>query len=188
MGRAVLTAEVLAAAVVAVLYAARQLKLSRDHAAVNLGASRKLRCRASATARTSAVSAGQARLVHRSARMSSAPPIRTPGHPNRSARRIRHRAAGRLSRRIATGVTTDPAASDARSDQFNLFERKTDMINHGQLAAELLNDAKQVHGNPSHANTLALVGIGNALLQIAEQLRASRPPQDDGRLSRRNLA
>jgi hypothetical protein len=60
--------------------------------------------------------------------------------------------------------------SDARSDQFNLFERKTDMINHGQLAAELLNDAKQVHGNPSHANTLALIGIGNALLQIAEQL------------------
>jgi hypothetical protein len=60
--------------------------------------------------------------------------------------------------------------SDARSDQFNLFERKTDMINHGQLAAELLNDAKQVHGNPSHANTLALLGIGNALLQIAEQL------------------
>jgi hypothetical protein len=58
----------------------------------------------------------------------------------------------------------------ARSDQFNLYERKTDMINHGQLAAELLNDAKQVHGNPSHANTLALIGIGNALLQIAEQL------------------
>jgi hypothetical protein len=36
--------------------------------------------------------------------------------------------------------------------------------------AELHNDAKQVHGNPSHANTLALIGIGNALLQIAEQL------------------
>jgi hypothetical protein len=64
-----------------------------------------------------------------------------------------------------SGVT-----SDARSDHLNLFERKTDMINHGQLAAELLNDAKQVHGNPNHANTLALIGIGNALLQIAEQL------------------
>jgi mannose/fructose-specific phosphotransferase system component IIA len=44
------------------------------------------------------------------------------------------------------------------------------MVNHGKLAAELLNDAKQVHGNPSRANTLALIGIGNALLQIAEQL------------------
>ena len=62
------------------------------------------------------------------------------------------------------------------------------MINHGQLATELLNDAKQVHGNPSHANTLALIGIGNALLQIAEQLGRLDHPQDDGRLSRRNLA
>jgi hypothetical protein len=60
------------------------------------------------------------------------------------------------------------------------------MVNHGKLAAELLNDAKQVHGNPNSANTLALIGIGNALLQIAEQL--GRLVQDDGRLSRRNRA
>jgi hypothetical protein len=33
-----------------------------------------------------------------------------------------------------------------------------------------LNQAKEEHGNPSHANTLALIGIGNALLQIAEEL------------------
>src|SRR5512133_1192765 len=55
------------------------------------------------------------------------------------------------------------------------------MVNHGKLAAELLNDAKQVHGNPNSANTLALIGIGNALLQIAEQL--GRLVQDDGRLT-----
>jgi hypothetical protein len=40
----------------------------------------------------------------------------------------------------------------------------------GQVAAELLNEAKEEHGNPSHANMLALIGIGNAPLQIAEQL------------------
>ena len=40
----------------------------------------------------------------------------------------------------------------------------------GQVAAELLNRAKEEHGNPSNANTLALIGIGNALLQIAEEL------------------
>jgi hypothetical protein len=41
---------------------------------------------------------------------------------------------------------------------------------HGDIAAELLKQAKEEHGNPSHANTLALVGIGNALLQIANEL------------------
>jgi hypothetical protein len=40
----------------------------------------------------------------------------------------------------------------------------------GQVAAEVLNQAKEAHGNPSHANTLALIGIGNALLQVAECL------------------
>ena len=35
---------------------------------------------------------------------------------------------------------------------------------------ELLDQAKEEHGDPSLANTLALIGIGNALLQISEQL------------------
>jgi hypothetical protein len=39
-----------------------------------------------------------------------------------------------------------------------------------QVAAELLDQAKKEDDNPSHANTLALIGIGNALLQIAEAL------------------
>lgn len=40
----------------------------------------------------------------------------------------------------------------------------------GRLAAELFDAAKEERGDPSRANTLALIGIGNALLQIAEQL------------------
>ena len=39
-----------------------------------------------------------------------------------------------------------------------------------QVAARLLDQAKEEEGNPGHANTLALVGIGHALLQIAEVL------------------
>jgi hypothetical protein len=38
------------------------------------------------------------------------------------------------------------------------------------VASKLLNQAEEEQGNPSHANTLALIGIGNALLQIAEAL------------------
>ena len=39
-----------------------------------------------------------------------------------------------------------------------------------RVAAELLDQAKEEHANPGHANTLALIGIGHALLQIAEGL------------------
>ena len=39
-----------------------------------------------------------------------------------------------------------------------------------RVAAELLDQAREEQGNPGHANTLALIGIGNALLQIAEEL------------------
>lgn len=39
-----------------------------------------------------------------------------------------------------------------------------------RVAAELLDQAREEQGNPGHANTLALTGIGNALLQIAEDL------------------
>jgi hypothetical protein len=41
-------------------------------------------------------------------------------------------------------------------------------IDHKQLAVELLARAKEERGNP--ANTLALIGIGNALPEIADQL------------------
>ena len=41
-------------------------------------------------------------------------------------------------------------------------------IDHGQLAVEFLDRAKEQPDNP--ASTLALVGIGNALLEIAEHL------------------
>jgi hypothetical protein len=44
-GDAEVLTRILAAAVVAALYAARQLKLGREHAAVNLWASPKLGCR-----------------------------------------------------------------------------------------------------------------------------------------------
>jgi hypothetical protein len=40
----------------------------------------------------------------------------------------------------------------------------------GQAAGELLNKAKEMDADPSHPNTLALIGIGNALLQVAECL------------------
>ena len=39
-----------------------------------------------------------------------------------------------------------------------------------RVAAELLDQAREEQGNPGQANTLALIGIGNALLQIAEEL------------------
>jgi hypothetical protein len=41
---------------------------------------------------------------------------------------------------------------------------------YGELAAQLFEEAKEEFGEPSHANTLALIGIGNALLQVAERL------------------
>ena len=40
----------------------------------------------------------------------------------------------------------------------------------GQVAGQLHNEAQEAGGDPSRANTLALIGIGNALLQIAEEL------------------
>jgi hypothetical protein len=45
-------------------------------------------------------------------------------------------------------------------------------IDHKQLAVELLAGATEERGNP--ASTLALLGIGNALLEIAEQLESLR--------------
>jgi hypothetical protein len=44
----------------------------------------------------------------------------------------------------------------------------SEKIDHKQLAVELLARAMEERGNP--ASTLALIGIGNALLEIAEQL------------------
>jgi hypothetical protein len=42
---------------------------------------------------------------------------------------------------------------------------------HRQIAAELLDKAQeQERGNPSNASTLALIGIGNALLHVGEEL------------------
>jgi hypothetical protein len=42
---------------------------------------------------------------------------------------------------------------------------------HRQIAAELLDKAHEhERGNPSNATTLALIGIGNALLHVGEEL------------------
>jgi hypothetical protein len=44
-------------------------------------------------------------------------------------------------------------------------------VNHRQIAAELLDKAQaQGRGKPSNASTLALIGIGNALLHVGEEL------------------
>ena len=39
------------------------------------------------------------------------------------------------------------------------------------LAVELLDEAKEARDNPTYASALALIGIGNALLEIVDQLR-----------------
>jgi hypothetical protein len=54
------------------------------------------------------------------------------------------------------------------------FERKTELsqIDHRQLAVEFLDAAKKEYSDPSCASSLALIGIGNALLHIAEQLKS----------------
>ena len=44
----------------------------------------------------------------------------------------------------------------------------SEKIDHKQVAVELLDMAKEQPDNP--ASTLALIGIGNALLEIAERL------------------
>ena len=44
----------------------------------------------------------------------------------------------------------------------------SEKIDHKQVAVELLDMAKEQPDNP--ASTLALIGIGNALLDIAERL------------------
>jgi hypothetical protein len=54
------------------------------------------------------------------------------------------------------------------------FERKTELsqkIDHKQLAVEFLDAAKKEYSDPSCASSPALIGIGNALLEIAERLR-----------------
>jgi hypothetical protein len=43
-------------------------------------------------------------------------------------------------------------------------------IDHRQLAVEFLDAANKEYSDPSCASSLALIGIGNALLQIADQL------------------
>ena len=45
------------------------------------------------------------------------------------------------------------------------------MVPYELLAVELLDEAKEARDNPSQASALALIGIGNALLEIVDQLR-----------------
>ena len=44
-------------------------------------------------------------------------------------------------------------------------------IDSRELAVEFLDAAKKEYSDPSYASSLALIGIGNALLHIAEQLK-----------------
>jgi hypothetical protein len=43
-------------------------------------------------------------------------------------------------------------------------------IDHRLLAVEFLDSASKQYGEPNYASTLALIGIGNALLHITERL------------------
>jgi hypothetical protein len=55
-----------------------------------------------------------------------------------------------------------------RSDHFDYSKEDRMMSHHSERAVELLDRAKEEPGNPA-ASTLALIGIGNALLEIADQ-------------------